>query len=412
MGLELPALGAVMARLHEPTINLAAFGGVVFPIALLIEAPIIQLLAASTALSRDFSSYRKLRRFTHVAGFVLTLLHVLVAFTPLYDFVVAELLRAPLEIREPARLGLRLMTPWTWAIAARRFNQGVLIRHGRSRAVGVGTVLRLLSNFTVLLLGYGWVHAPGIVVASCAMIAGVVAEAGYTALRVRPVLRHVLPDSSPAPKDLSARAFLPFYVPLALTSLLHLLVEPIGAAALARMPRPLESLAAWAVVYGLVFMTQSPGIAFNEVVVALLGEPAGAASLRRFTRWLAVCVCLPLLLLIALPALSQLVFGGILGLPATLTELARRSLVFAVPLPALVVVHSWYQGVLVHVQRTRAIPESLALFLVTASAVAFGGVVWRGAPGLFVMLSALVSGALVQAAWLERRSREARQHLC
>ena len=38
MGLEGPAISAVVSRLAEPTINLAAFGGVVFPIALLVEA--------------------------------------------------------------------------------------------------------------------------------------------------------------------------------------------------------------------------------------------------------------------------------------------------------------------------------------------------------------------------------------
>ena len=62
MGLELPAVSAVMARLPEPTVSLAAYGGVVFPLALLIESPIIMLLSASTALSRDWPSYRLVRR--------------------------------------------------------------------------------------------------------------------------------------------------------------------------------------------------------------------------------------------------------------------------------------------------------------------------------------------------------------
>ncbi len=58
MGLEQPLVGAVIARLAEPTINLAALGGVVFPVALIIEAPVIMLLAASTALSKDWASYK------------------------------------------------------------------------------------------------------------------------------------------------------------------------------------------------------------------------------------------------------------------------------------------------------------------------------------------------------------------
>ena len=60
MSLELPALSAVIARLPNPDINLAAYGGVVFPLALILESPIIMLLAASTALSKDCASYQRL----------------------------------------------------------------------------------------------------------------------------------------------------------------------------------------------------------------------------------------------------------------------------------------------------------------------------------------------------------------
>src|SRR5512136_2311243 len=88
MGAELPALSAVIARLPQPEINLAAYGGVVFPLALIIESPIIMLLAASTALCRDYASYLKVRRFMMVAGASLTVLHIAVAFTPMYYVVV------------------------------------------------------------------------------------------------------------------------------------------------------------------------------------------------------------------------------------------------------------------------------------------------------------------------------------
>ena len=99
---------------------------------------------------------------------------------------------------------------------------------------------------------------------------------------MRPVLKNELKLAPPLPVPLTFAAFLDFYIPLALTSLLNLLVQPIGSAAVSRMPRPIESLAAWSVVSGLIFMLRSPGIAFNEVVVALLDRPRSSASLWRF----------------------------------------------------------------------------------------------------------------------------------
>ena len=44
-----------MARLPQSTVSLAAYGGVVFPVALLVESPILMLLTASTALARDLA---------------------------------------------------------------------------------------------------------------------------------------------------------------------------------------------------------------------------------------------------------------------------------------------------------------------------------------------------------------------
>ena len=142
MGMEAPLMSAVIARLAEPEINMASYSGVVFPLALIVESPIIMLLAASTALSKDLPSYQLLRKYMLSAGALLTGLHVLVAFTPLYYIVVAGIMGAQPEIIEPARVGLMIMTPWTWSIAYRRFNQGVLIRFGRSKSVGMGTMVR------------------------------------------------------------------------------------------------------------------------------------------------------------------------------------------------------------------------------------------------------------------------------
>jgi len=109
MSMELPTINAISARLADPKINLAAYGGVTFPIALTIEAPVLMLLAASTAISRDWYSYQKLKKITLWMGVILSLVHVLVAVTPIYDFIVTVLLQAPQEVIEPARRGAAVL---------------------------------------------------------------------------------------------------------------------------------------------------------------------------------------------------------------------------------------------------------------------------------------------------------------
>jgi hypothetical protein len=403
MGAELPVLSAIVARLAEPEINLAAYGGIVFPLALIIESPIIMLLAASTALSRDWASYRKLRRFMMVTGGTLTGLHILVAFTPLYYFVIEGILRAPAEIVEPARIGLMIMTPWTWSIAYRRFNQGVLIRFGYSKTIGVGTVIRLYADGLVLFIGYYLGNLPGIVVATCAVAAGVISEAAYVGLVVQPVLKKHVKFAPPAEQALTLRGFLDFYIPLAMTSLLTLIVQPMGSAALGRMPQPLESLAVWPVVTGLIFMLRGLGMAFNEVVVALLDEPLSLNILHRFTLWLAGGTTAALFILAATP-LSGIWFEGVSALSPNLANLARSSLWIGLFMPALTVFQSWYQGAILNGRRTRGITEAVVIFLVTSAVILTAGVIWGRITGLYIGLAAFLISSTVQNLWLWYRS--------
>jgi progressive ankylosis protein len=403
MGAELPALSAVIARLPNPEINLAAYGGIVFPLALIVEAPVIMLLAASTALSKDWVSYLKIRRFMMVVGGSMTALHILIAFTPLYYFVVEQVIGVPPEIVEPGRIGLMIMTPWTWSIAYRRFNQGVLIRFGHSRAISIGTIIRLSADALVLTIGFGMVTLPGIVVATLAVSAGVISEAVYVGIVVKPVLKNELKPAPPVTPVLTLRAFLDFYIPLAMTSLLFLLAQPIGSAAISRMPRALESLAVWPVVTGLIFMFRSLGVAYNEVVVALLDEPRSYTNLKRFTTWLSV-LSTAALLIMALTPLSTWWFGQISALSPELTEMARLALLIAFPLPLFSVLQSWYQGAILHGRVTRGVTEAVVIYLVVSGVLYWIGVRWAQAAGLYIGIAVMGISMGAQTAWLWKSS--------
>ena len=408
MGFELPAVSAVMARLADPELSLAAYGGVVFPLALIIEAPVIMLLAASTSLSRDWISYRKLRRFVWTAAGVLTALHLAVVLTPLWDLVVSRLLGIPDDVAERAWLGMLLMTPWSGSIAYRRFQQGVLIRQGYSRLVGIGTGIRLAANFVVLAVGY-WQQWPGIAVGSGAVAAGVLAEAFFIGVRVRPI-RAELPAHDPEARPLTRRSFVAFYVPLATTSLLTLLSLPLGSAAMSRMPLAVESLATWPVLNGLTFTLRSLGLAFHEVVVSLLDRPRSYHLLRRFALGLAASATLILAAIAATP-LHQLWFRDISALPPELVALGTSALWIALPLPALSVLQSWLSGILVNQHQTRGISEAVAVALAANGGALVAFVQWGGLDGLPAAVTSTLLGLAVQTTWLTFRSRAARARL-
>jgi|SRR5262245_24848236 len=410
MGLELPAVSAVMARLPHATVSLAAYGGVVFPLALLIESPILMLLTASTALSRDAASYRVVRRFMWAASGALTVLHALLAFTPLFDLVAGSVIGVPEPVREPARLGLRIMLPWTLAIAYRRTQQGVLIRFGESRAVTWGTLVRLATLALVLAIGARIASLPGIVVGTGAVAAAVVAEALFANRAVAPLRRGALASASPVEPPLTMRRFLRFYAPLSATPLLNFIAMPLAAAAMSRMPNALESLAAWPVLSGATFAVRSMGFAYNEVVVALLDRASPLPALRRFA-WFVSAVSVLVLLAGAATPLGLAWFERGSALPAGLAQLACAALWWLVPMGAVSVWQSFHQGVLVHAHETRAVTESMLVLLLATVTILGIGTAWRSAPGLHFAALALTAGGIAQVAWLAHRSQGARARL-
>lgn len=399
MGMEMPLVSAVIARQVDPAVHLAAYGGVVFPVALIVEAPVIMLLAASVALARDAASHQLIYRIMMVLGAALTVLHALLAFTPLFDLVLVPLFTPPPEVVEPARLGLKIMLPWTWAIGYRRFHQGSLIRFGRSHHVSIGTVLRLLAVLVVALVAAFVLDTPGIVTATAAIAVGVTVEAVYSGLAARPVIAGALQQAAKVVPPLTLSAFMVFFVPLVLTSLLSLLVQPIGSAAMARMPQALESLAVWPVASGVLFILRALGFALNEVVVALLDRPGAYRALRRFTLRLTV-VLLGVTALVAFTPLSRLWFAGFSGLSPELTALATLGFGWALLWPSLDALRNLVQGVAVFTKRTTAISWSMVIFLgVTGVALAVGVVTQRFA-ALPVAMVAFVAATAAQVAWL------------
>lgn len=399
MGIEMPLVAAVVARLPDTEVQLAAFGSIVYPFSLLVEAPIIMLLAASTALAADTQSHRWLLRFTHLAGIALTALHALVAFTPLFDILATDVIGVPHPVVEPARLGLRIMLPWTWSIAYRRLQQGVLIRLDHSRLVVIGTGIRLSSNAVTLVVGLLIGGLPGIAVGTAGIATGVIAEALFAGWCVRRFATDRLASATPAPRPLALGPFLRFYLPLACTPLIAIAAQPIGSMAMSSMPEAIGSLAAWSPVHALVFLLRSAGFAFHEVVVALYGRPGGPRALDRFARLL-IASTVGLLVLLVLTPLGRVWYESVLGLSAELTQVCLIGVALAVLMPGYQVLQSLWQGQLVLARRTAPVTGAVILYLVVVSALLRAAVVWGQMRGLEAAVISFTLAGLSQTVWL------------
>jgi hypothetical protein len=295
-----------------------------------------------------------------------------------------------------------LMTPWTASIAVRRFYQGILIRHGQSRWVGVGTAIRLIALLAGLVLGLGMESTSGIVLGTFAISLGVLSEAVFVRLCAQPILKKLKQIQSHETDHPQFRKFLRFYIPLASTPLLVLLALPVASAALSRMPLPIESFAVWPILGGLVFLFQGIGLAYQEVVVALIEKPTFFFPLRRFAFELAAGNS-TILLLIAISPLAEFWFVTLSGLSLELATIGQNALWFALLLPAFTVIESWYQGILVHAQKTKGIIEAVALYLLVSATILGTGIYFGTVMGIYVGYVATACGLIMQTLWLRFR---------
>ena len=397
MGVEMPLIAAVLGRLPDSEVQLAAYG-FVFAISLLIESPVIMLLAASTRLSDSPANYRFLRRFSRVLGYGLTAIHGLIAFTPLFDMVVIPIIDPPTEVIEPSRVAFQLMLPFTAAVAERRFHQGLLIRFGRQRQVGMGTIIRLVATIVPLAIAL-WLDSPhGAAFAAIAVASGVIFEAifariGAWFVEIGP-LREAVSN-----RILDLRSTIRFFTPLALTSIISLASYSIANAGMNQMPFALASLALWPAVSGLSFFSRSSGVAFNEVSVRHAGDPGGRTALLRFALTMGILFSL-FVVLIAFTPLGYAWYVVLEGSEAESMQLATYATIAMIPMPLLSFLASHWQGLLVDAHRTRPISEGVGIGLAGIIVTLAVFIQFPVLGGIVAATLSMTIGATVQAVWL------------
>ncbi|MCB8980119.1 MAG: hypothetical protein H6657_22125 [Ardenticatenaceae bacterium] len=404
MTAEGPIVSAAINRLPNEVIMLAA-QGIVVSLSVTIESPIINLLATSTALVKDRASYLLMRRFTVHWMVLLTAVSILIAFTPAFDVVVRHWLGTPDAIADWVRPGLQIMIFWSAAIAWRRFLQGVLIHFNQPRKMAWGTAVRLFTSGGTVIALAALTNLPGVVSGATALMAGVIAEALYATVAIRPLLQNELADSDKNDETpLTYRELFWFHIPLAGTAVMVLLVQPLVTFSLARLDRPTESLAAWPVIFQIMLMARAAALALPEAVIALTKGPDTYPPIRRFSLTLAGLVAVAVALFTFSP-LARLYLFGVQDMTADVGALAQSSLVYFLPYPVLTVIDMWLRGVLINGRKTTAVNIAMVVNMVIVVVVLVLGLAgqWPGLPTAAMALNLSLLAEIIYLGWRTQR---------
>ncbi len=394
MAVEGPLLAAVIARGADPVYNLAAYG-VAYSLALVVEAPVIMLMSAATALARNRQSYLRLLKFTHGINAAVTLAMVVTLLPPVFDRLAIGLIGLPLEVAYRTHVALLILLPWPAVIGIRRFFQGVLIRHNLTRLVAYGTVVRLASMATTAALLTIDGRLEGAWVGAAALTAGVCAEAVAAWLMARGSVRQLMnnPDAATG-AGASYAGLTRFYYPLALTTVLSLGIHPVVTFFVGNSRAPLESLAVLPVVSALVFIFRSIGLAYQEVVIALMGDDGqGFRQLRRFGLGLSLAVVIGLSLIVWTP-LSSVWFRTVSGLSVELAAFALAPARILALIPGLATLLSFQRAILVVRGTTSAITWATMIEVVGVIVVLWVAISQLDAVGAVAAAAALLIGRI------------------
>lgn len=366
MASEGPFLAAIIARLSAPKINLAAYG-VAFSIALLIEAPIIMLMSAATALVKDRDSYLKLRNFSYSLNGIITMLMLIVIIPPVFRSITRNLMGLPEDVARLTHLATAIMLPWPAAIGFRRFYQGILIRSHLTRRVAYGTILRLVAMSATGLICYFYFQLHGAMIGALALSVGVTVEALASRIMVHSSIR-MLRAQEPNPQGLerlSYKSILSFYYPLALTSILNLGVFPMVTFFMGHSRMALESLAVLPVIHSLVFIFRSIGLSFQEVGIALLGEKQKNYKPLRNVAILLGSAVLILFSIVSFTPLAFFWFYNVSGLSLELAQFALLPTKILALTPALMVLLTFLRSLMVNSRKTKQITLATTIELMT-----------------------------------------------
>lgn len=361
MAVEGPFLASVIARLVDSKINLAAYG-VAFSIALIIEAPIIMITSAMTSLCKDKDSFIKLKKFITILNISITLM-MLVLITPPVFFYLANLIGLEESVTNLTHRAIILLLPWPAAIGYRRFYQGVLILHNKTRRITYGTIVRLGTMASTALVLY-FLNITGVLVGAAALSMGVIGEAVAIRIMAHQFANRYLkqaPGLKQSNTQLSYSYIAKFYYPLALMTMLTLGVHPMITFFMGKSRFPLESLAVLPVVNSLAFIFRAIGLSYQEVVITMLRRSEKNYCILRNFGLMIGCFLFIGLGLIAYTPLSEIWFYQVSGLSRELTEFSSKPIRILAFLPGLSVLLTFQWATLMYSRKTFPITWSTSI---------------------------------------------------
>jgi hypothetical protein len=390
-----PMMTTTLAHLPDAQNNLAAVN-IAKSLAIFFESPIIMILHAANALAGSQDSRKALWRFTLLVGGGLTFLLSLLGLPIIFNFVGVSLLGIPSAMLATVSQVLLLMGGWPFAIAWRRYFQGLLIYHGQSRAVAKASIFRLFTLALVLTGGF-FLPITGGILAGFALISGVIVEAIAVTIFAR-LSGAILPpqiEQPNLPRNLTQ--VWKFYLPLANSMMVVWGGRAILISILARAEDATIAIAAWSAAWGLVLVIANSTRMVQQMVIKYRHQ---VSDRQLLTFAISVgAACSTVLLLMSVTPIGDRIVQSFIGNDLTLAKSIKPVLLICAIVPLFVALQNAIQGFLVSENRTGHV--NLSTWLGTGTLLIISTfAINKGMNGAIAAAIAMITSMLVEISCL------------
>lgn len=297
-------INGALARLSQPVLALAGFS-IAMALHLFLASPSYQNHIITIALVRGRRSLIAMSLYVFGMAGIVSVLLILIAFTPAGPLVLQDWMGASPEIATEARKVIAILTLLPLFTGLRGLFQGLVIKARRTSLVSLATLLRIIALFGFLLLGRRWFS--GAEVGAFSLLACIVVETvvmGWFAWRTG------LPGGDETEKSL--KEIVLYGLPLSFSSVMQQTVPLLISSIIARLPDSAMALAAFGIIRGFIFMLAGPMRNLQQAYLALVRNRQDYQKLIIFSRRVAIGMAL-IMVAVAYP-LNNAVLNGLMGL--------------------------------------------------------------------------------------------------
>jgi len=392
MSVSHTVINAALAREQDYVAALAAFATAMV-IHLFFASPSYQNHTVTIAMVRGQRSKRGVLLFVVLVAVYVSIMLLLIAFSPLGDLLLLRVLGVSQELAHETRKVVAVLALLPFITGFRGFFQGLVIRARRTGLVSLATGVRIAALFGYLLLGRSWFS--GAQLGGFALVACVATETvviGFCAWRVR------LP-SMPESEEKTVLEVLRYAFPLAYSSCLQQAIPLLITAIIGRLADGATALAAFGVIRGFLFLLAGPLRNLQQAYLTLVEDEQGYRVLKRFY-WRISLLLGALMVAVAFP-LNSLVLGRMVGVAMELRTYIAWPLACCATYPLLYGAANLLRGYFAGAHRTAMLGRS------TLWKASFLGACWLLSlattlpfSGIFVAIGLLLSAELLEAGYL------------